>query len=95
MKSRPNNPENKDIHVAMFYLKISTFTCSSQIFTDPLSNELKGQSPDYAHPLFVKKTIELSYWRGKSSFQTAPPTEICWLHSQVIIKTFEEVFRAI
>ena len=25
MKSRPNNPENKDIYVAMFYLKISTF----------------------------------------------------------------------
>ena len=25
MKSRPNKPENKDIHVAMFYLKIFTF----------------------------------------------------------------------
>ena len=32
-----------------------------EVPTDPLNNELKGQSPDYAHPLFVKKTIELSY----------------------------------
>ena len=42
---------------------------------------------------FLKKTIELSHWLDKISFRTAPPREICCLHSQVIFWTFKEVFR--
>ena len=36
------------------------------------------------HLFFLQKTIELSHWPDKISFRTAPPTELCCLHSQVI-----------
>ena len=43
---------------------------------------------------FLKKTIELSYWRGKISFRTSPPIEEDLLFT-FSINTFEEVFRSI
>ena len=36
--------------------------------------------------LFLQKTIELANWLHKISFRIAPPTEICYLDSQVTIK---------
>ena len=61
---------------------------------------LKGSVPIMRtrerHLFFLQKTIELSYWLDKISFRTAPPTEICCLHSQIIsIFDFEDVFRLI
>ena len=47
------------------------------------------------HLLFLKKTIELSYWRDNISSRTVSPTYICCLHSQVIFLTFEEILRHI
>ena len=41
---------------------------------------------------FLQKTIELSYWLGKISFRTAPPTKICCLHSQVIFLISKRFF---
>ena len=37
---------------------------------------------------FLKKTIELSYWRNEISLKIAPPTEICFLHSTFSSKFF-------
>ena len=47
------------------------------------------------HLFFLQKTTELSYLLDKISFWTAPPTEICSLHSQVIFQTFQKGFRLI
>ena len=35
--------------------KFLPFTCSSQLFTDPLSNDLNGQSPDHGIRYFLKR----------------------------------------
>ena len=49
------------------------------LLISPFGNQayLKGQCPDYVHAwassVFIKKTIERSYWRDKISFRPAPP----------------------
>ena len=46
------------------------------------------------HLFFLKKTLELSYWREKISFQTAPPIDEDLLFT-FSSNTFEEVFSSI